>query len=138
MFKFTVVFLALAVGLVAAVPAPAPSQNVDATRDASSEEPAFVIVKANATKRASPGVYFCENANFLGACYGATPRYKNTISSFGPDKGLKCQLYLDGRCAQGPSRGPIHHPGIDSQQEFIQHGINYHDQVNSFFCSQLL
>ncbi|EJD40054.1 hypothetical protein AURDEDRAFT_127883 [Auricularia subglabra TFB-10046 SS5] len=151
MFKLSVAFLALAAGLVNAVPAaPLPSQDV-ANADGH-VTPGLNAYKSNNTNElvalASPGVYLCVNALFTepcvylegsviipGACYPFSSFFINALSSFGPDRGLKCYGYLNTNCTPAhPNLGPITYPGIDVPAQFVQDGVDYHDRINSIIC----
>lgn len=149
MFKLSAVLLVLAAGLVNAVPAaPEPSQDVpNASGHVTPDLDAYKSGKTDGlVALATPGVFLCVNSQFFepcehianvvpGACYALTGVFANSLSSLGPDRGLKCYGYLNSNCTPAhPNLGPINYPGIDVKEQFVQDGVNYHDRVNSIIC----
>ncbi|KZW01169.1 hypothetical protein EXIGLDRAFT_718933 [Exidia glandulosa HHB12029] len=119
-------------------------------------------------RRSGPGVFMTTDINWQGKTkyfpdvlsYGKAdngcislafyPDLVDSVSSFGPDKGLSCLLYTTLDCNQEHEIdtshyfGPITWPGVSTTAEWSnpkyltfsdsQAGWNYNDKIISFLC----
>ncbi|KAK4160697.1 hypothetical protein QBC43DRAFT_337980 [Cladorrhinum sp. PSN259] len=127
-------------GLAVAVPAPNPAA-------APSSEPVAVGLQAQPTaaiavvdKRATAHVFVTSDINFAGrqenlqistgVCLTLGNGWPNTISSFGPDSGLTCNVFDNDGCnnSAGSVTG-IRFPGVSDLNTF-----GFNDRINSFVC----
>ncbi|KAJ7260141.1 hypothetical protein C8J57DRAFT_1637741 [Mycena rebaudengoi] len=63
-----------------------------------------------------------------GQCVNFPSNFNDIISSFGPDSGQDCFIFIDGGCS-GPQNGPIRNPGISNLAT-----IGFNDAISSFKC----
>ncbi|KAF2430669.1 hypothetical protein EJ08DRAFT_697147 [Tothia fuscella] len=90
-------------------------------------------------KRAPGGVYICTDVNWKGTCgYKVQPLntcigldfpWWQSISSFGPDQGTKCDLYHGYSCDDWIATG-VGAPGYADLRTFA----NANDRIGSFIC----
>ncbi|KAF2500046.1 hypothetical protein BU16DRAFT_613852 [Lophium mytilinum] len=88
------------------------------------------------------GVYMCQDPNWGGCveaplpdlkehpdawCVGITGAWDNSISAFGPDKGLLCTIWDASACTGGGYN--IRWPGIADLRT-----VGWDDKISSFWC----
>ncbi|KAJ6459859.1 hypothetical protein C8R45DRAFT_1109239 [Mycena sanguinolenta] len=106
----------------------------------------FVALAAVLALAKATGAYFCNGANWTDdcahwtdltnyGCYTLDAGHQNSISSFGPDSGVTCELYTDYLC--GDACIVLSYPGASTLN--LDDGFNgqdCNDRVNSFKCWQ--
>ncbi|KAJ7277904.1 hypothetical protein C8J57DRAFT_1465739 [Mycena rebaudengoi] len=99
----------------------------------------FVAATALPPAPQTPGnVRVCTDAGFTGNCItlngGSTQcnnfpgDFNDNISSFGPDDGQDCFIFVDAGCT-GAQAGPIRFPGISNLND-----IGFNDKISSWKC----
>ncbi|KAJ7898864.1 hypothetical protein B0H14DRAFT_3424196 [Mycena olivaceomarginata] len=86
-------------------------------------------------------VYGCVDGDFEGACMlwhaksntcvTLPPNFNKALSSFGPDAGQKCFIFMETGCS-GSTTGPIQYPGVNDLE-----GIGWNDAISSFKCNSI-
>ncbi|KAF3159089.1 hypothetical protein TWF225_007688 [Orbilia oligospora] len=105
-------------------------------------------IEARATK--SLGVFYCVGAIWTTKCwhrvnlkagtfYEVGPSYNDKILSFGPDKGTRCTLCINGDCSLGNGGGfseVIHYPGIRDMNDWWGRFWDYDHSWSGVYVSQ--
>ncbi|KAJ7481545.1 hypothetical protein FB451DRAFT_1236344 [Mycena latifolia] len=96
------------------------------------------------------GAFFCNDINYTNdcahwtnlvsrKCYTLDAGHQDKLSSFGPDQGTACNLFLDYHCSNVPAL--VEYPGSSDLRNLAyllpnSHGqeMPVNDNVNSFHC----
>lgn len=89
--------------------------------------------------RGDKGIYGCEGSGWKGPCWWQPATNGNChgigkAGSFGPDKGIVCQMFSDAGC-DGNMVGGIRNPGTGDLSGYIaSNGRSFWGQPKSFAC----